>query len=77
MPIFWPLKGYDENLRRIQLLHFLLFFFFSQHLQIVVTEEVLAYTIEDLVADFGGYLGLLLGASILSMYDFITQIKWK
>ena len=53
------------------------FSFFSQHLQIVVTEEVLAYTIEDLVADFGGYLGLLLGASILSMYDFITQIKWK
>ena len=77
MPIFWPLKGYDENLRRIQLLHFLLFFFFSQHLQIVVTEEVLAYTIEDLVADFGGYLGLLLGASILSMYDFISQIKLK
>ena len=58
-------------------MHFLHFFSSQKHLQIVVTEEVLAYTIEDLVADFGGYLGLLLGASILSMYDFITQIKWK
>ena len=76
MPIFWPLKGY-EYLRTSNSMMYFLLFFFSQHLQIVVTEEVLAYTIEDLVADFGGYLGLLLGASILSMYDFITQIKLK
>ena len=39
----------------------------------VVTEEMI-YTYADLIADFGGYLGLLLGASIMSMYDIIAQI---
>ena len=37
------------------------------------------YDSRDLIADIGGYLGLLLGASILSMYDkacdFIKRVK--
>ena len=34
-----------------------------------VTREVMAYTFANFVADFGGYLGLLLGASLMSIYD--------
>ena len=30
-----------------------------------------------LIADFGGYLGLLLGASIMSMYDILTKMSIK
>ncbi len=40
----------------------------------VVTKHMLAYTFTNFVADFGGYLGLLLGASLLSIYDYITDI---
>ena len=32
-------------------------------------EQYLAYNLDSLIADFGGYLGLLLGHSILSFYD--------
>ena len=32
-------------------------------------EEYLDYDFKDLVADFGGYLGLLLGHSLLSFFD--------
>ena len=32
-------------------------------------EQYLAYNLDSLIADFGGYLGLLLGQSILSFYD--------
>ncbi len=33
------------------------------------TESILIYGFGNFVADFGGYLGLLLGASFLSIYD--------
>ena len=39
--------------------------------QVNIIEEVLVYGPEELIADFGGYLGLLLGASIMSLYDII------
>ena len=42
--------------------------------KVQVIEEILAYKFPDLVADFGGYLGLLLGASIVSMYDIIFEM---
>ncbi len=35
--------------------------------------EVPMYTLLNLVADVGGYMGLLLGGSVLSAYDFITK----
>ena len=39
------------------------------------------YTIIDLLSDFGGYLGLFIGASVLYLYDisthFILQIITK
>ncbi len=34
-----------------------------------VREEYIAYDFSSLTADFGGYLGLLLGHSILTLYD--------
>ena len=42
--------------------------------QVEVIEETLAYKFQDLFADFGGYLGLLLGASIMSLYDIIMEV---
>ena len=39
------------------------------------------YTVIDLLSDFGGYLGLFIGASVLYLYDisthFILQIITK
>ena len=40
-------------------------------------EEILVYNYQDLIADFGGYLGLLLGASIISMYDIVKEFILK
>ncbi len=36
---------------------------------IMVETEVMAYDIYDLVGNVGGFLGLFLGASILSLFD--------
>ena len=40
------------------------------------TEEVFYYTydFESLVADFGGYMGLLLGHSVLTLYDYMSDL---
>ena len=42
-----------------------------------VKEEVLRYTRGDLIADIGGYLGLLLGSSVLAMYDSTAVLLQK
>ena len=42
-------------------------------LQIDVQEEYKIYPLESFVADVGGYLGLLLGASILSLIESLTD----
>ncbi len=36
--------------------------------------EVPAYGFASFVADFGGYLGLLLGASVLSLFDYAEDL---
>ena len=41
---------------------------------ISVTEERKLYTQDNFIADVGGYLGLLLGASALTLYDFIVDM---
>ena len=43
-------------------------------MKVIVQEEYEIYTIESFVADVGGYLGLLLGASILSLAESSTDI---
>ena len=35
-------------------------------------KQYLTYDINDFVADFGGYLGLLLGHSVLTFYDWLV-----
>ena len=42
-----------------------------------IREEIFNYDELDLIADFGGIMGLLLGASILSFYDFIENVLRK
>ena len=37
----------------------------------IVRQEYLAYDINSLIADVGGYLGLLLGYSVLSIYQWL------
>ncbi len=39
-----------------------------------VTRQILIYGFSNFVADFGGYLGLLLGASLLSLFDDATDL---
>ena len=38
---------------------------------------MLVYTYADMFADFGGYMGLLLGGSIVSMFDLISHLAVK
>lgn len=40
-------------------------------------EEVLLYDEDNLIADVGGYLGLLLGANVLMFYDLFIQTANK
>ena len=42
-----------------------------------VIEELRLYTITNFVADFGGYLGLLLGASVVSFVDLLVDTLQK
>ena len=42
-----------------------------------VVEEYIGYDFSSFVSDFGGYLGLLLGHSILTFYDFGWEITKK
>ena len=45
---------------------------------VVTTQtEVLLYGFPDLAADFGGYLGLLLGASFLTIYELLEDFARK
>ena len=45
--------------------------------KIEVQKESLVYGYQDLLADFGGYLGLLLGVSMLSIYDYALELFIK
>ena len=42
---------------------------FPSSMKISVMEESLAYTKLDLLADIGGYAGIFIGASMLTLYD--------
>ena len=39
----------------------------------LVEKEALRYDLKAAVADVGGYLGLLLGVSLLNAYDFMVR----
>ncbi len=39
-----------------------------------VSTEVYMYDVDDFVADVGGYLGLLIGASVISVVDYVIDV---
>ena len=43
----------------------------------MTVEEVVLYKPSNLIADVGGYLGLLLGESILSLIEYIFEMSAK
>ena len=43
------------------------------HYQLHVKRDVLIYDGFNFIADFGGYMGILLGFSILSIFDVISN----
>ena len=49
--------------------------FFINQKEVKIIKEVYLYDFFNFVADFGGYLGLLLGGSILTAFDGITDIS--
>ena len=44
---------------------------------VVETIERKLYTLDDFVADVGGYLGLLVGVSMLAIYDWACKVAGK
>ena len=48
-------------------------FFYAQY-EFPTREEVYTYDHLNLISDFGGYLGLLLGYSILRFYDIVISV---
>ncbi len=46
---------------------------YTDQLSIPVEEVVLSYDNQDAMADVGGFLGLLLGASFLSIFKEVTE----
>ena len=49
-------------------------FTFPSSKKIAVMEESLAYTYLDLLADIGGYAGIFVGASIITLYDATLKL---
>lgn len=47
---------------------------FPSSSKVLVVEESLAYTMSNLLADFGGYAGIFVGASIINLYDSIIHL---
>ena len=41
--------------------------------EVEIIQQVRLYTMTNFIADFGGYLGLLLGASMMSLFDLILK----
>ena len=42
-----------------------------------ISQQVRLYTMTNFIADFGGYLGLLLGASVMSFFDIVLTCFQK
>ena len=45
--------------------------------QVEVIDEHMDYTGLDLLSAFGGFLGMFIGASVLSIYDDIIELAMK
>ena len=42
--------------------------------EITIAKDVVFYDGYDTIGDIGGYMGLLLGASLLSIYDSVSEL---
>ena len=67
-------KGTLRNMEEEDTSQFVQFEFFYEQYEIQVREHVYAYDGLNLFSDFGGWLGLLLGYSILGFYDTLLSI---
>ena len=55
--------------------HVTLWLFISMHdTSYVQEEQYIIYDFNSFIADVGGYMGLLLGSSILSLYDEVERL---
>lgn len=50
---------------------------FPSSAKVLVIEESLAYTMKNLLADFGGFAGIFVGASIMTIYDLLLNFGSK
>ncbi len=77
MTVVTPLKPRQNDLwhtRTTKTLKVYMFFKTGRHF---VRREFILYTWDSLVADIGGYLGLLLGHSLLSLFHSVTRALQK
>ena len=49
-------------------------YYIPSNTKVQLMEEILIYSWTNLLADFGGYLGLYLGGSILSLFDLVFSM---
>ena len=45
--------------------------------EILIETQKFTYDFADFVADFGGFLGLLLGINFIDIYNFLTGFIWR
>lgn len=73
----WKFES-DENVEVLQEPgKTILAYFIPMHAKVQFKNEALMYSFSDFIADFGGYLGLFLGGSILSLYDICSETLSK
>ena len=44
--------------------------------EVIIETQKFTYDYNSFIADFGGFLGLLLGVSFIDIYNFITEFIW-
>ena len=45
--------------------------------EVIIETQKFTYDYNSFIADFGGFLGLLLGISFIDIYNFITGFIWR
>ncbi len=72
--ITWPILSVDDfTVPGLEVSTSAIQFYMPHGLKVQNINEVPAYGFFSFVADFGGYLGLLLGASLLSLFDELME----
>ena len=45
--------------------------------EILIERQKFTYDHNNFIADFGGFLGLLLGINFIDIYNFLTGFIWR